>query len=230
MSLRRIHLRKLLALMFATDAKVTSVLRADIRDEIKKLYGIGSTGGDFHSPFWSDVRSHVDGSKDLRTSVAERIAANPRRDRLYKSMQSGFLDWWDNKRRWTNEPSSSHFLAVKGEIDFKDLGCVVKTENMLAMFIGDARNRIIYPYFAEEPSMSHESARLGLWALAESIDGFPSNELRILDVLCGQSYAISDITFTGNERNEFLTKYTMLLERWKVLWEEYGTYAHHDAA
>lgn len=230
MSLKKIHLRKVLALMFATDAKATSVLRADIRDEIRKASGIGSEGGDFHTPFWYDVRGHIDGSKELGLSVAERITANPRRDRLYKAMQTGFLDWWDHKRRWTNETSSSQFLAVKGQIDFPEIGCTVKVENMLAMFIGNARNRIIYPYFAEEPSLKPEGARLGLWALTESIKGYPPEELRILDVIRGQSYAITDITLTGTERYEFQQKYILLLKRWNSLWKEYDSTAHPDAA
>lgn len=230
MSLKKVHLRKVLALMFATDAKTTSVLRADIRDEIRRATGIEAGGGDFHAPFWYDVRNHIDGSKDLGLSVAERVTANPRRTRLYKAMHEGFLDWWDNKRRWTNEPSSSHFLAVKGQIDFPEIDCTVKVENLLAMFIGNARNRIIYPYFAEDPLLQREGARLGLWALTESIKRYPTDELRILDVIRGQSYAISDIIFTGNERHEFLQKYSALLERWNSLRDDYDSTGHPDVA
>jgi hypothetical protein len=230
MSLKKAHLRKVLALMFAPDAKTTSVLRSDIRDEIRKARGIGSDGGDFHAPFWYDVRAHVDSSKELGLSVAERIAANRRRRRLYEAMEKGFLDWWDNKRRWTNEASTSHFLAVKGRIDFQEIGCAVRVENVLAMFIGNARNRIIYPYFAEEPSLDSQGARLGLWALSEAINGYPPDELRILDVIRGQSYAIADVTLTGSERHEFLQRYAQLLERWNSLWKEYDPKAHPDAA
>jgi len=221
MSIKKIHLRKALMLMFATDAKARSVLRADIRDEVRKARGIPSEGGDFHTPFWHDVRSHIDGSKELSLSVSERIQANPRRGRLYKDMQGGFLDWWENRRRWTNEASSSHFLAVKGKINFPEVDCVVKVENLLAMFIGGARNRIIYPYFAEVPRLEPDAARLGLWALTESISGYPPAELRILDVIRGHSYSIADITLEGNEREEFLDKYRLLLRRWENLYEEY---------
>ncbi len=221
MSVNKIHLRKLLMLMSAPDAKVISTLRSGIREDIRRARGLSSDGGDFHVPFWHDVRGHIDGSRDIAVSVLERIASNPRRERLYSAMQTGFLDWWNNKRRWTNEAATSHFLAVKGRLEFPEIDCVVKVENLLAMFIGGARNRIIYPYFAEVPPLDTNTARLGLWALTEAISEYPPNELRLLDVIRGDSFAIEDIVFKGNEREEFLAKYHALLKSHQKLELEY---------
>jgi hypothetical protein len=221
MSLKKIHLRKVLTLMFADDSKRVSMLRADIRDEIRRRAGAKSEGGDFHVPFWHDAKAHVNGEKDLRFAVIERIVTNKGRTRLYQALRDGFLDWWDNKRRWTNEASKSQMLAVKGAIDFPELDCTVKVENLLALAIGHSKNRIIYPYFSEEPPLSADGGRLGLWAIMASVDGYPSDEFRVLDVIRGQSFAASDIVFSGLEKEEFVSRYTSLLEMWEKLWTEY---------
>lgn len=221
MSLQKIHLRKLLHLMFADQSRVISVLRADIRDEIRKQAGQAGEGGDFHAPFWFDAKNHVNGELDLRFAVAGRIAVHKGRERLYNALTKGFLDWWNNKRRWTNEPSTSEMLAVRGQLEFPRIGCTVKIENLLAMTIGASQNRIIYPYFSEEPSLNQHSARLGLWAIAASIDDYSKDELRILDVMRGRSFAISDVGFAGDEEAEFVERYEAILKIWNRLWEEY---------
>ncbi|MBZ9659384.1 hypothetical protein LB523_10035 [Mesorhizobium sp. ESP-6-4] len=221
MSLKKMHLRKILTLMFAEDAKKVSMLRADIREEIGKRTGAKIEGGDFHAPFWHDAKAHVNGENDLRLAVIQRIATNNRRERLYTALRDGFLDWWDNKRRWTNEASKSQMLAVKGALDFPELQCTVKVENLLAMTIGRSKNRIIYPYFSEEPSLSSDAARLGLWAIITSVDEYPPDEFRILDVIRGQSFAASDLAFSGLEREEFVSRYSSLLVMWEKLWMEY---------
>jgi hypothetical protein len=86
MALDRIHLRKLLKILFLDGNARRSALRADIRDEIAKATGEGS-GGDFYAPFWSDAKNHVFGIVDLRSMVNERIAANGRRANLYPRLR-----------------------------------------------------------------------------------------------------------------------------------------------
>lgn len=221
MSLKKIHLRKMLTLMFAEDAKKVSMLRADIRDEIRKQAGTKAEGGDFHVPFWHDAKAHVNGEKDLHFAVIERIATNKGRERLYRALRDGFLDWWDNKRRWTNEVSKSEMLAVKGALDLPELECTVKVENLLALAIGHSKNRIIYPYFSEEPPLTTDGARLGLWAIITSVGKYTSEEFRILDVIRSQSFAASDVVFSGQERDEFVRRYASLLELWEKLRKEY---------
>ncbi|MBZ9798321.1 hypothetical protein [Mesorhizobium sp. ES1-4] len=221
MSLKKIHLRKLLTLMFAENSKQISMLRGDIRDEIRKQAGEKSEGGDFHVPFWRDAKGHVNGEKYLGVSVAERIATNKRRERLYPELRDGFLDWWDNKRRWTNEASKSEMLAVKGAIEFPELGCTVKVENLLALAIGNSKNRIIYPYFSEDPPLGADAARLGLWAIMSSVGKYSPEEFRILDVIRGQSFAPSDVPLNGQEKSDFVKLYASILARSEKLREEY---------
>lgn len=220
MSLKKINLRKLLTLMFAPAPQAISILRADIRDNIRKDLGVVGGGGDFHAPFWHDAKAHVNGERDLHFSVAARIGTHKGRARLYPFLRDGFLDWWDHKRRWTNEPSTSELLAVKGALDFQKLG-VVKIENLLAMSIGHSRNRIIYPYFSEVPTLNADGARLGLWALARALPEYPLDEFRILDVIRGQSFAASDLTFKGDEEGDFIRRYQEINSIWEALLKEY---------
>lgn len=75
MSLKKIQLRKLFVLMFAERSQRRSILRSDIRDEIRKGAGQKSEGGDFHIPFWYDAKAHVNGEQDLRVAMLKRVAA-----------------------------------------------------------------------------------------------------------------------------------------------------------
>jgi len=104
MSIEKVHLRKLLRLFFLPDSARVSELRKDIRQEIKKAAFPGGKGGDFHTPFWTDAKNHVAGRLDLAAQVDERIARNDNRVRLYPELSKGFLNWWNEKRRWQNEP------------------------------------------------------------------------------------------------------------------------------
>lgn len=200
---------------------MVAVLRQDIRSQIKKDRGISTGGGDFYGPFWRDAKDHVNGTKDITSATTIRIAADPKRKRLYELLQLGFLDWWNVKRRWTNEDPTSHFLSVKGSFTLPELGCTVKVENLLATTIGNSRNRVIYPYFSEIPELGPVAARLGLWVMCECIRDFPSEEFRILDVVRGQSYSIADVPFQGNESADFKRKYAEVVAVWTELWREY---------
>ena len=104
MSVRMIHLRKLLKLMYLAPNRRVSALRADIRDDIARESGDPGSGGDFYGPFWSDAKAHVFGSAYLPEMVQVRIAANSGRANLYPQLRDGFLLWWNERRRWTNEP------------------------------------------------------------------------------------------------------------------------------
>lgn len=221
MSVKDIHLRKLLTLMFADKPHMVAILRQDIRSQIKKDRGMSTGGGDFYGPFWRDAKDHVNGASDLIAATITRIAADPKRKRLYELLQQGFLDWWNVKRRWTNEDPASKILSVKGSLALPELDCTVKVENLLATTIGNSRNRVIYPYFSEFPELEPVAARLGLWVMCECIADFPREEFRILDVVRGQSYSIDDVPFQGNEAADFRRKYAEVLVVWTELRKEY---------
>ena len=219
MSLETIHLRKLLKLLYLTPNRQISELRADIRQEIAKEHGLAGGGGDFHGPFWADAREHIFHRRDLHTAVRERIASNPGRERLYPRLRDGFLEWWNERRRWTNEP----FQAVespRGRLLLDGMG-TIKVENLLGVRDALGRNHFIYPYFSEAPLLTPEAARLGLWVIGKALPEYDLDDMRILDVLRGQTYSTDRTPLQGNEEDILSFRYAGLISQWNNLYDEY---------
>jgi hypothetical protein len=221
MSLESVHLRKLLQMFFLPANKLTTSLRADIRLEIKKAQGEAGDGGDFHGPFWTDAKRHVSGDSDLLSQMTIRIRSNKRRERLYPALVRGFLSWWEERRRWRNEPFKLITQSVKARFRIQELDAIVKIENVLAFEIDDESKRIIYPYFSEEPELTEDGARIGLWLLCEALPTYNPQEFRILDILRSKSFGLIDVPFQGDERDVFVQKYRTILTQWKNLRDEY---------
>lgn len=219
MSLETIHLRKLLKLFYLTPSRQISELRADIRQDLAREAGVGGGGGDFHVPFWRDARDHVFHYADLHESVDARIESNRGRERLYPRLRDGFLQWWDQNRRWTNEPFRP-IEAPHARYQVPGLG-TIKIENLLA--VGDAvgEAHYIYPYFSEAPPVNPEAARLGLWVMSEALPGCRIGDLRILDVMRGQTFSVDRTPLQGDEEEILRRRYEALLDQRVALAEEY---------
>lgn len=218
MSLENVHLRKLLKIFFLEPPQQTSELRADIRQDIARDAG-ASGGGDFHGPFWRDARDHVFHVRDLHESVEARIESNAGRDRLYPALRNGFLHWWNEGRRWTNEPFQP-IEAPHARVTLEGLG-IVKVENLLGVRDAAGGNHLIYPYFAESPPLPEEGGRLGLWLMTQAFPQSGPDDLRILDVIRGRPFSLDRTPLQGNEESAFRRRYGALLSRWHALWEEY---------
>lgn len=79
----------------------------------------------------------------------------------------------------------------------------------------------VYPYFSPEPILSEEAARLGLWLLIEALDTVPREEIRILDVIRGETFSIDRHPLRGTEEQDFVRRYGALLAEREALAEEY---------
>jgi len=220
MALNQIHLRKLLKIMFLDAAKQQSELRKDIREQLAREAGDGGSGGDFYAPFWADAKSHVFGSGDLHQLVDARIAANGTRANLYPQLRQGFLIWWDQRRRWTNEPFRPG-RALKSYFPFPGLDATVKIDSILSVRDGLNAERAVYPYFAPNPELSETAARLGLWMLTQALPTVPTEEFRILDVIRGRTFALDRTPLRGDEGTEFRRRYSNLLSQRETLRREY---------
>lgn len=220
MTLDRIHLRKLLKLMFLDPNKLRSAMRADIREEIAREDGTGDSGGDFYAPFWADAKSHVFGQADLHELVEQRIAANGRRLNLYPRLRDGFLLWWNERRRWTNAPFRLG-PPLKAQVPFPDLDATVKVDSILSVTDGLDADHAVYPYFAPEPALTEHSARLGLWLLAKALPTYSSDEIRILDVIRGRTFSLDRTPLQGDEEREFQRRYAEILRQHEQLRREY---------
>lgn len=218
MSILNVQLRKLLQLFYANDRLRRSLLLDDIRSDARKEGGgKRSKGGDFYGPFWADAKDHVMGTVDLTRQTEIRIAANPRRARLYRLLRDASLNLFEERLRWTNKPPVIRIESLNGQFEIAEVAATVRVQNVwLARVGGDLGelSYLIYPYFSEEPSLPDEGARLGLWAMSAALSGQPLDYARIVDLLRQGLFSSTNRRLPGNERDIFLGRYqALILER-----------------
>lgn len=220
MALENIQLRKLLKILFLEPNQRRSALRADIRDDRGRETGEAGSGGDFYGPFWADAKAHVFGRGDLTTATAARIAANARRRNLYPRLHDGFMIWWTERRRWTNEPFNVG-RSLKSQFRFPGLDAIVKIDSVLTVQDGNGDEFAVYSYFAPEPHLTPDAARLGLWLLTRALPAVPPTQVRILDVIRGVTFSLDRNPLSGEEEIEFRARYARLIQERDELLREY---------
>lgn len=221
MGLNSIHLNKALKLFYLSDRKLISELRKSIRQELQKDQE-GSGGGDFYSPFWADVKKHMIGQKDIRDSCDERIIANRRsRKNLYPDLCDGFINWWQNTRKWKNYPVTLIEDSVKNKKHFQEFDITIKIENLISVELDEDNNRYIYPYFYKDGPLSEEAGRLGLWLISELFESYDLSEFRILDVFQSKTFSIDKSPLLGDEERIFLRKIEIIKNKTQELLDEY---------
>jgi hypothetical protein len=220
MSIEKINLRKLLQLFFADERLQRSLLLADIRNDRSKEDEDREGGGDFYGPFWFDVKEHAAGRSNLTDQTEIRIATNKTRARLYPILRDCFLDMWNEKMRWRNEPFEFVPESVKAQLPIKELGATVKIENTASVKTWDGSHRVMYPYFSEKPPLPEAGARLGFWALGEALPNYRREDFRIIDMQRRAYFRPTEIGIKGDEQKEFVQRYDVLLEKWRKLRDE----------
>ncbi|MBY8825181.1 hypothetical protein [Sphingomonas colocasiae] len=184
MSVLDIPLRKALQLFYANQSLRRSIIKNDIRLDLKKdAGGTRSQGGDFYLPFWSDVKKHISGTGDLTQLTAERVTSNGSFKRLYPLLRDGILDLLTAKLRWSNEPVEIIPQSVHGNLRLANLGGTIRIRDALHARVRDKYTRVVYPYFSEEPALTEEGGRLGLWAMQQTLTELDPRDMRIIDPL-----------------------------------------------
>ncbi|GLI22658.1 hypothetical protein GGQ86_002418 [Xanthobacter flavus] len=217
MPLAEIPLNKAVQLFFASDSKRTEILRKDAYRSARSRPK--ANGGNFHTAFWSDAKDHVAGLLDLREATSERISKNPKCKRLYELLRDGFLQLWNEKRRWLNEPVKIVAKNIHGQ--FECHPCAVSMRGALHVRAGDFYSRIVYPYFSEEPELGEDGARLILWAMIEALPAHDPEEMRIIDVIRAKSYSIANCPLRGDEFELFEEKISLIADEWERLRRSY---------
>ncbi|QTD57198.1 hypothetical protein [Parasphingorhabdus cellanae] len=218
MTIHSIHLRKLLQFCALEERTLISALKRELYQDRRKIEFPDEGGGDFYVPFWSDAKSHVVHGLDLEEATEERIAKNPvHRSRLYPLLKDGFLEWWDDEQRGTNELILPLEESVHARYNLEDFNITVKVDNLLSLQIGEDRHRIIYPYFRETPTLSPRWTRVGLWLMQTALDGFEIEDMRILDVQRGNGYSVLNYPLNGDEEAILLERCHELMTHWTQL-------------
>jgi hypothetical protein len=215
MGLDRVHLRKLLKLFMMKESLRSTAIRADAREVMKRMDEGSRPGGDFPIPFWKGAKDHAAGRGDVRTSTTELVERNWRRKNLYPRLCDGFLRWWNEKRRWINEQIVELPKTIKSTFGFAEIEGTVKVENLLCLRVGDDKHRYIYPYFSEKPALTPDMARLGLWLMSKALPQLSIDEMRILDVLRGESFSVDKYPLAGDEEEAFTLRYRRILREWR---------------
>jgi hypothetical protein len=193
-----------------------TAIRKDARETMKRMEEGSAKGGDFPIPFWKGAKDHAAGRSDLSETVAEQIDANWRRKNLYPRLRDGFLKWWTETRRWINEEIAELPKTIKASFGFAELEGTVKVENLLCLKLGDDKRRYIYPYFSDRPALTPEVARLGLWLMSRALPQHDIDDMRILDVLRGESFSVDKCPLHGDEEEAFTLRYRRILREWRA--------------
>lgn len=220
MPLESISLRKLLKIGFSDPSPRRSALREIIRDDRPRRDDVTEKGGDFYAPFWADAKAHVFGTLDLQQAVADRITDNWRRRNLYNQLRDGFLRWWGDHRRRTNEPFRPGQLQ-RTRFEILKLASVVKVDSILSIEDGLGAQHYVYPYFFPRPELNEASAQLGLWLLTQAFPEVPAQAFRLLDVIRGRAFSIDQTPLIGDEEQRFLRMYTSLIQERDTLHRSY---------
>jgi hypothetical protein len=212
MSVLDIPLRKVLQLFYAPQSVRRSILREDIRLDLRKeTGGTRSRGGDFYLPFWSDVKIHVSGDGDLTQLIDDRIKSNKNFKRLYPLLKDGVLELLNAKLRWSNEPVEIIPQSVHGKLRIEDLGGTIRIKDALHARVRGEYTRVVYPYFSEAPALPEEGGRLGLWVMQHALTEFDPGDMRIIDVLRRTFFSAQTTPLHGNEEAVFRDNYRSLI-------------------
>jgi hypothetical protein len=218
MSVLDIPLRKVLQLFYAPEPLRISLLKEDIRlDRRKEEGGNRSKGGDFYLPFWSDVKKHIAGNADLSEMTADRINSNKRFKRLYPLLKDGVVELLNAKLRWSNEPVEIVPKSIHGNLQLTDIGGTIRIRDALHARVRGEYTRVVYPYFSEEPALSEEGGRLGLWVMQQALTDVAPNDARIIDPLRRTFFSSQTTPLRGDEGNVFREKYASVITDWERL-------------
>lgn len=221
MSVLDIPLRKALQLFYAPQSLRRSILKEDIRlDRRKEAGGTRSRGGDFYLPFWSDVKRHISGDGDLVQLTAERIVSNRNFKRLYPQLRDGILELLSAKLRWSNEPVEIVPQSVHGNLQIEGLGGTIRIRDALNARVRGEYNRVVYPYFSEEPALPEEGGRLGLWVMQQALTDLDPDDMRVIDPLRRTFFSPQMTPLQGNEEAIFRKNYQSLIGEWERLKRE----------
>ncbi|MDW6021864.1 hypothetical protein SAZ10_08830 [Mesorhizobium sp. BAC0120] len=221
MSVLDIPLRKVLQLFYAPPPLQRSILKEDIRlDRKKEAGGTRSQGGDFYVPFWADVKKHISGDADLARLTDDRMNSNKSYKRLYPQLKDGILELLSAKLRWSNEPVEIIPQSVHGNLRIEALGGTIRVRDALHARVRGEYTRVVYPYFSEEPALSEEGGRLGLWVMQQALIELDANDMRIIDPLRRTFFSPQITPLQGDEGTLFRDKYKALITEWKRLKRE----------
>lgn len=232
MPINTARLSKIIKIAYASDKDSRKEINDDVATTIRKENAsdakANGPSGDFHSVIWAAFKGYIfeenpiESFSDLVKEMiegSERRKGNKGRRRLYPLLGQGLINWGTKKRRWMNE-DIKRIKAPTGSITVRGLEVEFSVNNLLALEIVGKGHRYIYPYFPEEPALTEEAARVALWQMHKALPFLKSEELRILDVIRGESFSILEHPLHGNEQELFEANVKSIIQRWDKRYQE----------
>ncbi|MEI4482607.1 MULTISPECIES: hypothetical protein [unclassified Phyllobacterium] len=167
-----------------------------------------------------DVKRHISGDGDLTQLTDDRIKSNRIFKRLYPLLKDGVLELLSAKLRWSNEPVEIVPQSVHGNLRIEDLGGTIRIRDALHTRVREEYTRVVYPYSSEEPALSEEGGRLGLWVMQQALTEFDPSDMRIIDALRRTFFSPQTTPLLGNEEAVFRENYRLLIRDWERLKHE----------
>jgi len=109
---------------------------------------------------------------------------------------------------------------VHGSLRIEDLGGTIRIRDALHARVRGEYTRVVYPYFSEEPALSEEAGRLGLWVMQHALINLDADDMRIIDPLRKTFFSPRTTPMQGDEETVFRERYRSLIGEWEHLKRE----------
>jgi hypothetical protein len=109
---------------------------------------------------------------------------------------------------------------VHGNLRIEGLGGTIRIRDALHARVRGEYIRVVYSYFSEEPALSEEGRRLGLWVMRQALTEPDPGDMRIIDALRRTFFSPQTTPLQGNEGMIFRENYKSLIGEWERLRHE----------
>lgn len=93
---------------------------------------------------------------------------------------------------------------------------MVKVENLLCLRLEVTDIGISTPNFSDRPTLTPQGARLGLCLMGQALPDLDIKDMRILDVLRGETFSVEKYPLNGDEEDTFKLRYRGILREWRA--------------
>ncbi|WP_322886586.1 hypothetical protein U8C40_04085 [Sinorhizobium medicae] len=136
------------------------------------------------------------------------------------TLKDGVLELLSAKLRWSNELVEIIPQSVHGNLRIEELNGTIRIRDALHARVRGEYTRVVYPYFSEEPALSEEAGRLGLWVMQRALTRLDADDMRIIDPLRKTFFSPRTTPLQGDEETVFRERYGSLIDEWERLKRE----------
>ena len=187
----------------SSDRGLRKELLTDISRDRRKSAGRKTGGGNFYGPFWGDVRRHFLREGNISELTKDTIGRDHGRENLYTLLEANFQIFL---RRGHNSEAELSAKRPNGDFNLSDIGLTTKVEGILTLII-EGDEHLVYPYWFNEPRLSDDTVRIGLWLISKALPYENPENIRILDIMRANYFSLETHPLKGNEEELLIQGY-----------------------